>query len=83
MEGHRYRGLIERDVTDARAMGARGTPFLIIDGRLVMSGAPDSDEILALLEEAWSSRSRAVRAGDSGGLCLPEDGVCLPEPARP
>ena len=61
----------------------RGTPFLVADGHLVMSGARDTEGILAMLEQAWDRRSPAGQDGESDGLCLPEDGVCLPESARP
>jgi predicted DsbA family dithiol-disulfide isomerase len=72
VESRRYRPLVERDQKDAQDLGARGTPFLVIDGRPVMSAARDTDALVALLEEAWASRT-------VGGMCLPEDGLCLPD----
>jgi predicted DsbA family dithiol-disulfide isomerase len=79
VESRRYRPLVERDQQDAQDLGARGTPFLVIDGRLVMSGARDADGILALINEAWASRAPSAASDEAGGMCLPEDGVCLPD----
>ncbi|WP_426243814.1 DsbA family oxidoreductase [Nocardioides sp. LHG3406-4] len=79
VESRRYRPWVERDQKEAQDVGARGTPFLVVDGRRTLSGARDTDGILALLHEAWASRTPSEVTDEAGGMCLPEDGVCLPD----
>jgi predicted DsbA family dithiol-disulfide isomerase len=78
VESRRYRSSVESDQRAAQELGAAGTPFLVADDRLVMSGARDTEAIVAFLQEAWDSRSPEEPEPD-GALCLPGEGVCLPD----
>ena len=44
----RYRAKVEQDAREARALGARGVPFVVVDRRVGISGA----QPLAVFEQA-------------------------------
>ena len=49
----RYRAQVEADQREAERLGARGAPFLVIDGRYAIPGAVDTDQLLAAMTRAW------------------------------
>nr|WP_062339322.1 DsbA family oxidoreductase [Herbidospora sakaeratensis] len=68
----RYEAQVAADQRDAVRLGARGVPFLVIDGHRPISGAVGTDRLLAAMTEAWD-------AGHADGLCAP-DGCAVPGP---
>ncbi len=54
---HRYRPAVLADAREARALGATGVPFFVVDRRYGASGAQPAELLLQLLERAWSERA--------------------------
>ncbi|MGY1741284.1 MULTISPECIES: DsbA family oxidoreductase [unclassified Blastococcus] len=50
----RYRQAVRDDVATARALGATGVPFFVVDRRYGASGAQPADLLLQVLERAWA-----------------------------
>lgn len=70
----RYTDKVEADGREARALGATGVPFVVIDRRLGMSGAQPLEVFRGALAKAWSERPQPV-------LVEGED-VCGPDGCR-
>jgi predicted DsbA family dithiol-disulfide isomerase len=51
---HRYRPAVLEDAGTARALGATGVPFFVVDRRYGAAGAQPADLLLQLLERAWA-----------------------------
>lgn len=51
-----YRDEVMADIAQARAYGAGGVPFFVIDGRFGISGAQPTEVFEQALAQAWSSR---------------------------
>jgi predicted DsbA family dithiol-disulfide isomerase len=51
-----YRDAVLEDVAQARAYGASGVPFYVVDGRFGISGAQPTELFEQALERAWSTR---------------------------
>ncbi|WP_435771545.1 DsbA family oxidoreductase [Nocardioides sp. SYSU DS0651] len=51
-----YRDAVLEDVAQARAYGASGVPFFVLDGRFGISGAQPVELFEQALEQAWASR---------------------------
>ncbi|MGY1773472.1 DsbA family oxidoreductase [Blastococcus sp. SYSU D00813] len=51
---HRYRAAVREDVATARALGATGVPFFVVDRRYGASGAQPAELLLQVLERAWA-----------------------------
>lgn len=75
---HRYRQQVADDAARAQRLGARGAPFIVVDGRYGAPGAQDSDSLLQLLRKAWDESHPVVFIPDAGGapVCGP-DGCAL------
>jgi predicted DsbA family dithiol-disulfide isomerase len=52
-----FRDAVLEDVAQARAYGAGGVPFFVLDGRYGISGAQPTELFEQALEQAWSTRS--------------------------
>ena len=52
--GDRYAAEVAADVQQARAYGATGVPFFVIDGRYGISGAQPTELFAQALDQAWS-----------------------------
>ncbi|WP_225233327.1 DsbA family oxidoreductase [Klenkia terrae] len=50
----RYLPAVEEDIATARALGATGVPFFVVDRTYGASGAQDPDVLLQLLDRAWA-----------------------------
>lgn len=67
----RFADAVRADEAQARAYGISGVPFFVVDGKLGVSGAQPSEQLLAVLTQAWSERepdqvlARATEAGDA------------------
>ncbi|WP_420110799.1 DsbA family oxidoreductase [Pseudactinotalea sp.] len=51
---------VSDDVAQARAYGATGVPFVVVDDRYGISGAQPTEVFLQTLERAWSEREPAA-----------------------
>ncbi|WP_243469750.1 DsbA family oxidoreductase [Klenkia marina] len=50
----RYLAAVHEDIATARALGATGVPFFVVDRAYGASGAQDPDVLLQLLQRAWT-----------------------------
>jgi predicted DsbA family dithiol-disulfide isomerase len=51
---HRYHAAVADDVATARALGATGVPFFVVDRTYGAAGAQPADVLVQLLERAWA-----------------------------
>ncbi len=59
---------VEADVRQARAYGATGVPFFVVDSAFGISGAQSVEAFADVLERAWAERSPlTVMGGDAPG----------------
>lgn len=58
LNGDTYAEDVEADCAEARALGASGVPFFVIDGRYGVSGAQPSERFVQAIDQAWSERGR-------------------------
>lgn len=57
LESDAYVSDVELEHSTARELGITGVPFVVVDKRIVISGAQSADVILDALQEAWESRT--------------------------
>ena len=78
LERRRYRQQVQDDARQAQRLGARGAPFIVLDGRYGVPGAQDSDTLLDLLRTAWTDTHPVTPAVGDAPVCGP-DGCAVPE----
>ncbi|MFF7987201.1 DsbA family protein [Streptomyces sp. NPDC007901] len=78
LDQRRYRQQVQDDARQAQRLGARGAPFIVIDGRYGVPGAQDSDTLLDLLRTAWTDTHPVTPAAGDAPVCGP-DGCAVPE----
>ena len=61
-----YADAVRADEAEARALGITGVPFFVVDRKYGVSGAQPADQLLAVLERAWSERSPLTLVGSAG-----------------
>jgi len=73
LTSRRYQSRIRDDIRDARALGATGVPFTVIDRRLVVKSARSVDALVQAMEHAWRDRQPMPQpATNDGAMCGPE-----------
>ncbi len=79
LEGEEYDAAVTADVEQARAYGANGVPFFVVDGRYGISGAQPTEVFAGALRQAWSERTPVLQtigstqgAADDAAACGPE-----------
>jgi predicted DsbA family dithiol-disulfide isomerase len=71
LRDRRYRARVDADQLAAQRLGARGTPFLVVDDRYAVPGAVETEQLVEVLDRAWQpSRLPLIAAG--GDACGPE-----------
>jgi predicted DsbA family dithiol-disulfide isomerase len=70
---HRFRPAVEDDIATARALGATGVPFFVVDRRYGASGAQPAELLLQVLERAWADAQPLQTVPAAEGC---EDGSC-------
>lgn len=81
-----YDEQVSADIRQARAYGANGVPFFVVDGRYGISGAQPTDVFAGALERAWAESHPVLETiggtGEAGGdeavVCGP-DGCEVPQ----
>lgn len=53
LEGDQYTDEVKRDIHDSKSLGIRGVPFFLIDERVSVSGAQETNYFLRALTKAW------------------------------
>jgi predicted DsbA family dithiol-disulfide isomerase len=77
LSGDRFGAEVRGDEARARALGASGVPFFVIDEAYGVSGAQPAEVLLGALEQAWTAShplSMVTGATDAGEAC--DDGSC-------
>ena len=69
----RYLGAVQEDIDTARALGATGVPFFVVDRTYGAAGAQPAEVLLQLLERAWSDSHPLLTVPAADGC---EDGGC-------
>jgi predicted DsbA family dithiol-disulfide isomerase len=83
LAGDEFDAEVTDDIDQARAYGATGVPFFVVDGRYGISGAQPTEVFAGAIERAWSERRPVLQtiaapaAGDDAGACGP-DGCEVP-----
>jgi predicted DsbA family dithiol-disulfide isomerase len=72
-----YAGAVAADVAQARAYGATGVPFFVVDGRYGVSGAQPTELFGRLLHQAWDESRPTLEMAGGGEMCGP-DGCTVP-----
>ncbi len=70
---HRHRAAVQEDIATARALGATGVPFFVVDRRYGASGAQPAELLVQLLERAWADEHALTTVPAAEGC---EDGSC-------
>ncbi|AXH98023.1 DsbA family oxidoreductase [Ornithinimicrobium avium] len=85
LESDAYDAAVTADVEQARAYGANGVPFFVVDGRYGISGAQPTEVFAGALQQAWSERRPVLQrvgpagtTGEDAAACGP-DGCELPQ----
>jgi predicted DsbA family dithiol-disulfide isomerase len=69
----RYLSAVREDIDTARALGATGVPFFVVDRTYGAAGAQPAEQLLALLERAWADSHPLVTVPAAEGCA---DGAC-------
>jgi predicted DsbA family dithiol-disulfide isomerase len=69
----RYLAAVHEDIDTARALGATGVPFFVVDRTYGAAGAQPAEQLLQLLERAWADSHPLVTVPAAEGC---EDGTC-------
>jgi predicted DsbA family dithiol-disulfide isomerase len=69
----RYLPAVHEDIETARALGATGVPFFVIDRTYGAAGAQPAEQLLQLLERAWADTHPLLTVPAAEGC---EDGTC-------
>jgi len=70
---------VRADEAEARALGITGVPFFVVDRLYGVSGAQPADQLLAVLERAWSERSPFTLVGSGRAGTDPDSTACGPD----
>jgi predicted DsbA family dithiol-disulfide isomerase len=70
--GDEYADAVEADIRRARAYGATGVPFFVVDQKYGVSGAQPADAFTQVLERAWGDEHPALEVVGGGDACGPD-----------
>ncbi|WP_432043116.1 DsbA family oxidoreductase [Streptomyces cadmiisoli] len=73
----RYRDRVAADQREAERLGARGMPFITLDGAYAVHGAVGIDELLAAMTRAWEAAHPTLKplrilGGGEAAVCGPD-----------
>jgi predicted DsbA family dithiol-disulfide isomerase len=77
LAGDEYAVAVRADVDQARAYGATGVPFFVIDSRYGISGAQPKELFAQALQQAWTDAHPVLQT--VGGDAAPDAGACGPD----
>ncbi|MFB7290630.1 DsbA family oxidoreductase [Actinacidiphila glaucinigra] len=86
LRDRRYLARVTADQREAERLGARGMPFITLDGAYAVPGAVGTEELLAAITRAWEAahpkpRPLPVLGGTAAAACGPDGCVVPPHPA--
>jgi predicted DsbA family dithiol-disulfide isomerase len=67
-----YLDAVHEDIAQARAYGATGVPFFVVDERYAVSGAQPTEVFSQLLDRAWADRRPALEVVGGADACGPD-----------
>jgi predicted DsbA family dithiol-disulfide isomerase len=67
-----YLDAVHEDIAQARAYGATGVPFFVVDQKYGVSGAQPTEVFSQLLERAWAERQSALDVVGGSDACGPD-----------
>lgn len=73
LDGAQYAEAVREDEQQAHAIGVRGVPFFVIDGKIVLSGASPIAQLTLALNQAWQAQSARLE-----GMICGADGCGMP-----
>ena len=80
LDDQRYAPAVRADEAEARSLGISGVPFFVVDRKYGVSGAQPAEQLLAVLDRAWSERVPLTVAGYAPADAGPGDGgACGPD----
>jgi len=78
LAGADYTDEVEADIAQARAYGATGVPFFVVDQRYGLSGAQPAEVFGQLLEQAWAESHPSLEVvGAPGAEACGPDGCAI------
>lgn len=73
LAGDEYADAVAADVAQARAYGATGVPFFVVDQRYGVSGAQPAEVFAQVLEQAWAASHPVLETvGGDAEACGPD-----------
>ncbi|WP_122817032.1 DsbA family oxidoreductase [Nocardioides pantholopis] len=74
LAGQEYADEVAADAAQARAYGATGVPFFVLDGAFGISGAQPVEVFTQALEQAWAASHPVLQmaGGDDAAACGPD-----------
>ncbi|GAB3782514.1 DsbA family oxidoreductase [Nocardioides ungokensis] len=70
--GEDFADAVEADIAQARAYGATGVPFFVVDQKYGVSGAQPAEVFAQVLERAWADSRPTLEMADGGQVCGPD-----------
>ena len=67
-----YADAVQADIAQARAYGATGVPFFVVDQKYGVSGAQPAAAFTQVLERAWADEHPALEVVGGGEACGPD-----------
>jgi predicted DsbA family dithiol-disulfide isomerase len=68
-----YAAAVAADIAQARAYGATGVPFFVVDQKYGVSGAQPAEVFSQLLDQAWTESHPVLQmAGGDAEACGPD-----------
>lgn len=76
LQGDRFAAEVRRDEAEAASLGCTGVPLFVLDRAFAVSGAQNSDTMLAALRQTWDHSHPALERieGDAASSC--DDDSC-------
>jgi predicted DsbA family dithiol-disulfide isomerase len=72
LAGDEFAGDVQADIDQARAYGATGVPFYVVEGKYGVSGAQPTDLFSQLLEKVHAETKPALTIVGDGDACGPD-----------
>ncbi|WP_370442722.1 DsbA family oxidoreductase [Kineococcus halophytocola] len=73
----RYLAAVRADVAEARALGARGVPFFVVDRTYGISGAQPTEQFAQVLRRAWAESHPLTLVGETSADACGPDGCAI------
>ena len=73
LAGDEYADAVQADIAQARAYGATGVPFFVVDQKYGVSGAQPAEVFSQVLDQAWTASHPVLQmAGGDADACGPD-----------